>query len=70
MAEVLHQLVDVVVRGEGEATLLELVAAPERERPLRGVPWLTVIDEGKRGIDHNWTTGSGPENNEVLGALS
>ncbi len=51
-----NPMVDIVVRGEGEATLLELVDALEGVRPLRGVAGLTfredgeLVDTGERGF--------------------
>lgn len=38
--------VDIVVRGEGEITLLELVDALEKDRPLNAVKGLTFKDNG------------------------
>ncbi len=42
-----HPLVDVVVRGEGEQTLLNLVAALESGSPLREVTGLTLLEDGE-----------------------
>lgn len=42
-----HPLVDIVVRGEGEATLLELLDAIDRGRPLLEVKGLTIVEDGE-----------------------
>jgi len=42
-----HPLVDVVVRGEGERTLLNLVAAHEKGAPLSEVTGLTMLEDGE-----------------------
>jgi len=44
--------VDMVVRGEGEATWVDLCDHLEREAPLEGVPGLSFTDDGRRVI-HN-----------------
>lgn len=44
---VAHPLVDVVVRGEGERTLLDLLDALDHGRPLGEVPGLTFSDGGE-----------------------
>ena len=44
--------VDMVVRGEGEATWVDLCDQLEREEPLEGVPGLSFIDDGRR-VMHN-----------------
>ena len=42
-----HDLVDMVVAGEGEQTFLELVQALDHKRPLRGIAGLIYKDGGK-----------------------
>lgn len=42
-----HPLVDAVVRGEGERTLLNLVEAYEKGFPLRDVAGLTLLEDGE-----------------------
>ena len=44
---ILHPLVDVVVRGEGERTLLNVISATEKSDSLRNVPGLTLIEDGE-----------------------
>ena len=41
-----HPLVDIVVRGEGERTLLNLVTALDSGLPVRQVSGLTLLEEG------------------------
>ena len=43
----LHPLVDVVVKGEGEQTLLNVIEAVENKTSLRNIPGLTFIDDGE-----------------------
>ena len=42
-----NPLVDVVVRGEGERTFINLIEAIDNGRPLREVTGLTLIDHGQ-----------------------
>ncbi|MFH1150660.1 MAG: radical SAM protein [Actinomycetota bacterium] len=42
-----HPLVDVVARAEGERTLLRIVEALDVGGPLREVPGLTLLEEGR-----------------------
>lgn len=44
---IMHPLVDVVVKGEGEQTLLNIIEAVESSTSLRNVPGLTFIDNGE-----------------------
>jgi len=48
--------IDIIVRGEGEATVVELVDALERERPLEQVKGIVFRDKGRKV----WTEGRDP----------
>jgi len=43
----MHPLVDVVVRGEGERTLLTMINALEKSDSLRNIPGLPLIEDGE-----------------------
>ena len=49
--------IDIIVRGEGEETVLELLEALEHDRPLEGIPGISFRREG--GIVENESRTSG-----------
>lgn len=42
-----HNLIDVVVLGEGEHTIVELAAAVRHNQPFRGIPGIAYFDNGR-----------------------